>query len=93
MNWYKLARNPRYPGQLEGDETRSSPEAWDERFIENEIVEGDHVSNLRKLLSVGNWDAYNQYVERLKEEGHSRSRIDSMVARSSHKVKLVEPSL
>ena len=84
----KLARKSRYPGQLEGDETRLKEDEWNERYIENEIVEGDHVHNLHSLAKAGNWTAYNDYIEMLKKEGHSQSRIDSMVSRSMLKVNL-----
>ena len=49
----KFARKPRYPGQLEGDENRSNQESWEDRYTDNEIVEGDIILTLRSFMQRG----------------------------------------
>jgi len=69
-------------GQKQGDESRSSFLRFGDRIIENDIVEGAHVTRLRKMASSKNWAAITVYTDRLVKEGNSRNRVDSMVSRA-----------
>lgn len=70
-------------GGREADEFRSSGEAFADRLRDNEIAEGEHVTVLRRMASERAWDQLTCYVEKLREQGHSQARVDSMVARST----------
>lgn len=80
VNWYKKAGRPRYRGQLQGDENRPGQSFMEERFQENELVEGPLVANLRAYFKAGNWDEFNRYVDQLRAEGHAEQRIQSMIS-------------
>lgn len=86
MNWFKRATRGRYPGQFQGDEHRPGDASLNERFQENDLVEGEEVAILKARfkegVQTGNWTAYQNYIEELQRAGHSQSRIDSMVARA-----------
>lgn len=70
-------------GGREADEFRPRGEAFEDRLRENDIAEGSHVAVLRRMASERAWDRYEAYTQRLLQEGHSRGRVDSMVARST----------
>ncbi len=84
----KPARRGRYQGQLQGDENRPDNQVMDDIIRDNEVVEGPHVKILHNHAVAGNWDGFNAYVQRLKDEGHKQTRIDSMMTRAMYKVKL-----
>lgn len=93
MNWFKkilklAQRAPRYPGQLQGDESRPSSSVLTDVIQDNELVEGKEVRILSKLVGEKNWDAFNNYVVELQREGHSKDRINSMITRAMHGIKL-----
>jgi len=81
MNWFKIAGRARYQGQQQGDE--SNPFSTNERYQDNEIVEGEDGMELRECFFEGlkgNWAPFTAKVQNLLEKGYSQSRIDSMVA-------------
>lgn len=78
----KEARS-RYPGQLQGDEHRTQDSALDERYLDNEVVEGEHVRRLRNYAKTHSWVEFTRYTQKLQEEGFSKNRIDSMVSRAT----------
>lgn len=90
MNWYKkiIARNPRYPGQLEGDEFRPDDAVFTDIIQDNEIVEGEYVAILHRMAQEQDWAGFDTYTKRLLQEGHNQNRVDSMVRRAMHGVKL-----
>jgi len=92
MNWYKTCGQPRYEGQLQGDENRTAPDSLNERLLDNEIIEGEYVNKLRSLMQ-GGYDKYNKqlvedYIKELEQKGHSINRIQSMLTRAMYKMKL-----
>lgn len=84
----KQAGRGRYPGQLAGDENRTDNALLDETISDNEIAEGEHVRILNRMARDKNWHAFNQYVQKLKQEGHSQQRINSIMTRAMHKLRL-----
>ena len=80
-NWFKkLCQRARYQSQFQGDEQRGIPGVLEERYTENELVEGEHVAKLASFFKMQDWDGFNRYVEQLRIDGHSESRVNSMVA-------------
>lgn len=55
---------------------------------DNELIEGEYVKELRGLAKSRNWDGFNKYVVKLKNEGHSPTRINSMMTRAMHGIRL-----
>ena len=88
MNWYKKSGRGRYPGQSAGDEYRANSEMMSEIISDNELIEGEHVKKLKIFAKKGDWNDFNKYVQKLKDEGHSQTRINSMMTRSMHNVRL-----
>lgn len=84
----KPARRGRYPGQSQGDENRPDSQVMDDIIRDNEVVEGPHVKILHNMAVNKNWDGFQAYVQKLKDEGHKQTRIDSMMTRAMYKVKL-----
>ncbi len=80
----KPARRGRYPGQDENVPRDMMGTIIDD----NELVEGEHVKTLHRMAVEGQWDSFNGYIEKLKGAGHSPTRINSMMTRSMHGVKL-----
>ena len=81
MKIIKTARyRARYQGQLQGDEYRPGSSVTNERYQDNDIIEGPHVQKLRVYFKDGKWDEFNRYVDKLREEGHSQNRIQSMIS-------------
>lgn len=70
-------------GGREADEFRPRQDLWEDRLKENQAVEGKHVATLRRMAEKRDWDAYQAYSERLRREGHTQARVDSMVASST----------
>jgi len=87
-NYKKTARNPRYKGQLEGDENRPQSSSFQEAIQDNELVEGEHVKMLRTFLGRKDWNKFEAYVQKLKDEGHSEHRIQTMISNAIYKAKL-----
>ena len=69
-------------GQAEGNETRTDREQLVERIADNQIVEGDIVASLRRLVADHNWKGVEVKMAKLAEAGHSQSRRESMLTRA-----------
>ena len=80
----KPARRGRYPGQDENVPRDMMGGIIDD----NELVEGEFVKKLRIFARRGDWDSFNSYIQELKDEGHSQTRLNSMMTRAMHGVKL-----
>ncbi len=92
MNWYKICGNPRYEGQLQGDENRPGSDSLNERLLDNEVIEGEYVKKLRSLMEGGyneeNKRLVEDYIKELELKGNSIDRIQSMLTRAMYKMKL-----
>lgn len=89
MNWYKkLAGAPRYPGQMQGDETRTGPDSMSEHLSDNEIAEGEYVAKLADFARKGDLTGMGAYADQLKQQGHSIARVQSMITRAFYHKKL-----
>ena len=84
----KESQRGRYQGQTAGDEFRPGQESTEERYLENELVEGKHVKELNKLMKALDWVGIGRYVDFLKAEGFDERRIDSIMSRAGHGVKI-----
>jgi len=84
----KPARSGRYPGQQQGDENRPNGSVMSDIFNENDLVEGEFVKVLNRMANDGDWDNFNNYLQKLRNDGHSASRVNSMMSRAMHGVKL-----
>ncbi len=84
----KPARGGRYPGQQQGDENRPDSSVMPDIFNENELVEGEFVKVLNRMARDKDWDSFNNYLQKLRSEGHSQARVNSMMSRAMHGVKL-----
>lgn len=80
--------NPRYPGQMQGDERRPGSSVMTDIINDNEVVEGEFVAKLKDLYKKKDWAGINQYTQQLKVEGHSPDRINSMLTRAMHGVRI-----
>jgi len=88
MNWYKIATRGRYPGQLQGDEFRPGDAGFTDALEDNEVVEGQYVNIMKSMVRDKRWDALEKYVLKLKNEGHSPNRVNSMLTRAMYGMKL-----
>jgi hypothetical protein len=70
-------------GKNEGWESRTSAALLSERIMDNQVVEGDHVANLRGMAQGCDWKGYEAYVAVLRTDGWSQNRIDSMTRRAT----------
>jgi len=86
-NWYKIARQARYPGQMQGDENRPGSSALVERIDDNELIEGKEVNILRQMIKRKDWNGVESYSQKLKNEGHSEDRVNSMLTRAMYGVR------
>lgn len=84
----KPARRGRYQGQLQGDENRPDSSVITDIFDDNDVVEGEFVKVLRRMAGSGDWDSFNNYLQKLRNDGHSQARVNSMMSRAMHGVKL-----
>ena len=68
--------------QPEGNERNT--QSMQEYITDSQSVEGDHVQSLRRMVqdavSEGNWDKVNVFTAKLKMQGHSHTRIQSMLS-------------
>lgn len=71
-------------GQPEGPTSHANATV-DRYDVDNRIAEDDHVEMLINFWRAGNFKAYNDYVEKLRADGHSLDRIYSMMNRSQAK--------
>tara|TARA_Y100000310_G_scaffold91334_1_gene88677 strand:+ start:3057 stop:3299 length:243 start_codon:yes stop_codon:yes gene_type:complete len=72
--------------QAEGNET--NPNAFAERLVDNEAVEGPEVKRLNAAAKRQDWAAIERITTELKVKGWSQSRIDSVLRQAMFKVKL-----
>lgn len=95
MNWFrKISGRGLYNTQQE-DTHRSRYRGFGgvdpseaDRYRENDIVEGEHVNILKRMFKEKNFNAFNEYVMKLKNMGFSKGRVDSMVNRAMHGVRI-----
>ena len=88
MNWYKKATRGRYPGQMQGDEHRPGFSSFEERLMDNDLLEGEFERTLKQMIKDKRWDAVTQYTQEMAQKGFSKDRIDSILTRAMHGVKL-----
>ena len=84
----KPARGGRYPGQQQGDENRPDGSVMTDIFNDNDVVEGEFVKVLNRMAKEKDWDSFNNYLQKLRSDGHSQARVNSMMSRAMHGVKL-----
>ena len=77
-----------YQGQLAGDEQRGAADSMGERLLDNEIVEGQEVAEIKRLFKCGDWPALNRYTDRLLHTGWSIDRVQSMLTRATTGVRM-----
>ena len=77
-----------YQGQLAGDEQRGAADSMGERLLDNEIVEGQEVADMRQLFKSGDWPALNRYTDNLRWTGWSIDRVQSMLTRATTDVRM-----
>ena len=75
-------------GQLEGWERRPAVEVFQERLLDNELVEGDHVENLKEMARQREWKELQEYVTWMRQKGWSKDRITSISNRAMAGVRL-----
>jgi hypothetical protein len=46
------------------------------------LIEGDAVKTLSRMFQEKDFTAYTAFIEKLKGQGYSKARIDSMISRS-----------
>jgi hypothetical protein len=83
----KKARGPRYPGQLQGDESRSTADTFTGIIDDNETVEGEYVKILHRMFKEKRLEDAGKYIAKLKEN-NSINRVNSMITRAMYGVKL-----
>lgn len=69
-------------GMSEGNESRSSNLQFGDRLADNQIVEGQHVAVIRRMVSERKWKDVTAFTDKLRNQGHSKDRVDSMVSRA-----------
>ena len=89
MNWYKQStQRARYQGQLQGDERRDKGLSTLEHYQDNEVAEGKEIEVLHSMMKRKDWDAVQKYIDKLRNIGFDKLRIDSMIARAMNGVRL-----
>ena len=68
----KPAREGRYPGQQQGDENRPNSSVMTDIFNDNDLVEGEFVKVLNRMARDKDWDSFNNYLQKLRNEGHTQ---------------------
>ena len=81
-------RNRGLYGQAEGNETRSAADSMAERIADNELIEGEHVASLRRMIQGKDWKNLDLKVKALYKMGFDGKRVDSMVTRAYSGVRL-----
>lgn len=59
-----------------------------EAIADNETVEGPIVKTLRRMAGEHDWTAFQQYTDELVKQGHSKGRVNSMIASAMAGLKL-----
>lgn len=68
--------------QSEGWESRPAQDAFAERLVDNETIEGDYVAALHNHVEKQDWVSYEKAVAELRRDGFSAQRITSMTNRA-----------
>jgi len=80
MNWYKIAQTHRGRwGDMQSDEYRSHQDATQERYQDYEVISGEHIKTLHEFFRQGRFSDFDNYVQKLKDEGFSQRNIDAMI--------------
>jgi len=74
-------------GNEQTDAHRNRQQSTQERWEENELLEGEYVKKLKAFAEQGRFDDFNDYVNKLKEKG-LKERINSIVGRAMHGIRL-----
>lgn len=69
-------------GRSEGNEWRGAQEQFNERLLDNETVEGQHVRVLRRMTRERAWAQIEMYTAKLRKDGHGHTRVESMLTRA-----------
>lgn len=69
-------------GQAEGNERRGSFESFGDRLVENDLVEGQEVATIRRMVCEQKWSQVTDFTAKLRRQGHSQVRVQSMVSRA-----------
>ena len=83
-----MARNRGLYGQSAGDERRQSGSTALEHYQDNDIVEGQESSILRRMMQEGRWKDAEAYMNKLRTEGWSTVRVQCVYAKASFGVKV-----
>ena len=70
-----------------GDEKRGGAATCMEHYLDNDTVEGQEASILRRMLKEKNFDAARKYMEELRTTGWNTVRIQCVYAKASLGVK------
>jgi hypothetical protein len=89
QHWYKKAKQrARYEGQLQGDEHRFGPSSLQERLEDNDLIEGKYENTLRSLIKQKRWNDVNLFTKKMREEGFSGDRVNSILTRAMYGIRL-----
>ena len=75
-------------GQMQGNERRAAGAAICEHYSDNAVAEGDEIAVLRNLLSNKNLQGAADFMEVLRDKGHSDHRIAMMYGQVSAGIRL-----
>ena len=75
-------------GQREGNEFRVNADVLADRYADNDLLEGNHVENLREYAKNLQWTEFQKYCDSLRADGFSRSRVESIINRALSGVRL-----
>jgi hypothetical protein len=75
-------------GQKEGNEDRRQSDWLAERLEENDRIEGEHVAALHRMFKEKDWTNLKRKTDALVKAGFKQARIDSMLTRAQHGVRL-----
>lgn len=74
-------------GTCAGDENRSGSAVVLDHYSENDLIEGHEASILRSMLQDKRFIAARDYMEKLRRDGWSKTRIDCVYSKASFGVK------
>jgi hypothetical protein len=66
----------------EGNERRGQFEQFGDLILDNDLVEGQEVATLRRLVTEQRWTEVTKYTQKLRKAGHGQSRVESMISRA-----------
>jgi len=70
-------------GQMQGDERRNGAACVSEHFADNQVAEGEVIAVLRRMFSEKKLQAAAEYMETLRLQGFSDSRISAIYGMAS----------